>query len=101
MLTKAEITEHLESKGFKHAHAGFRYLVEMIEYCDQNEASILKFMSAYKATGKIHNTTPECVERCVRHARIAAGYNDVPNKEIVFEAVDTIRARKEAEALNG
>lgn len=91
----------LDKIGIKHELKGFGFLVTSISLGVQHPELLNSFTSGlYVAVAKVHNTTPQCVERNMRHAinvaysknpkRVCRIFNNVKpyNSELITLAVD-------------
>ena len=67
MALPVRVTDILQDIGFVPNMKGFKYIRSAVEAINAAE-SIPLSRGIYKEVALIYNTTPACVERCIRHA---------------------------------
>ncbi|MCE5189128.1 MAG: EAL domain-containing protein [Eubacteriales bacterium] len=78
---------YLETKGIKHALAGYRYLLTAIRLGIDDRAHLAKINDLYCRIAQMYQTEPNNVERGIRHSIMKYG---LPNKEFIVKAVDDL-----------
>lgn len=82
-----EINCYLETKGIKHALAGYRYLLTAIRIGIDDRSQLARINELYGRIAQMYQTEPNNVERGIRHSIMKYG---LPNKEFIVKAVDDL-----------
>lgn len=89
-ITKIQIMNYLDEQGFKHANAGFPFIVDILkDLCDQ-QVSRQNISIAYARVAEHHETSKENVEKCIRFAVKHSKCFVMSNKEFLCQAYDRL-----------
>lgn len=84
-MDKKKIIKYLADNGIMYAHAGFKYLIDVIEIAT-NINGRLCLDTVYKEVSEKHCCSKTSVEKCIRDA-INKADEYMTNKEFVAKAV--------------